>query len=202
MLKTFVARLLEAELGWAYFMDATNTGKQGELLAVIFFERAEQDHYEPSDVLKTFGGMMNLKTDYSAINKRLSWEDSIMKQQIGDDAKNGRGILHWYGCQPNPQGQQALATLIRSQINYTSIPSYCQEYASEQERINFLLSLGFQPKANMTQEQQDKLVLDSKDDKSPRMSLLEHIPAARDALAYNVSQTNTLPQAQVPHNQA
>jgi len=67
MLKTFVSKMLEAEMGWGYFEDTANAGKQCKLLAVIFFERAEQDHYEPSDLLKTFSGMMNLQMDYRQI---------------------------------------------------------------------------------------------------------------------------------------
>jgi hypothetical protein len=196
MLKTFVQKLLEAETGWGYFSDATNTGKQGELLAVVFFERAEQDHYVPSDVLNTFSGMVNLRTDYSAISKRLSWEDSIMKHQIGQEAQNGYGILHYYGCQPSPQGQQALATLLKSQINYSSIPSYCQEYSAEAQRLQFLRSVGFQPMSSPVSTQPpDYIIFDSKDPNSPRMSVFDYTPAAPSTYAVHPHLRSPLRQA-------
>jgi len=188
MLKTFITKLLQAETGYGYFSDVTNTGKQSELLAVIFFERSEQDHLDQADLLKAFSGMLKLKTDYSQISHRLSWEDEIMKQQIGEEQ---RGILYFWGCLPNPQGQKALDLLLRSQVNYTSIPSYCQEYSSEHERIQFMESLGFMKKTKLSQEQQDKLVLDSKKENSPTMTILEYFPAARDANAYRVPPVTT-----------
>jgi hypothetical protein len=179
MLKTFVKKMVDAETGWGYYFDPTNSGKQGELLAVIFYERAEQDHYEPSDLLKNFSGMLKLKMDYSSISSRLSWEDKVMKNHVGK--KSTPGILHMFSSLDTNQAKDSLVSLIQSQINFTSISSYCQEYETEIARIQVLERSGFTRKS-LDREEMDE----SKNEKSPRLAILEYQPATRDRSAYQV----------------
>jgi len=191
--------MIDAETGWGYYFDPTNTGVQGELLAVIFYERAEQDHYEPSDLLKTFSGMLNLKLDYSNISSRLSWEDKVMKNQI-DLKKITPGILHMFGSLDTNHGRDALVALIQSQIGYTSLSSYCQEYESEIERIQTLERSGFTRKA-LDKEEMDLMIYELKNEKSPRLAIFEYHPGTRDHSSFKVPFTQPQPQLVEPYVQ-
>jgi hypothetical protein len=193
MIDTFVKKLISAETGKGYFSESTNASQQGELLAVIFFERAEQDHYDPSDLLSTFGGMMKLQGDYRNLSSRLSWEASAMKHNT--DSKNMPGILHMFACQDSNEGRDALIKLIQSETNYTSISAYCQEYEGEHERLQLLERAGFSPKTNLSTEEQERLVFDSKASDSPRLRIYNYQPKSRDIQDY------TLPRVSDPYQQ-
>jgi hypothetical protein len=184
LLDTFVKKMIDAEMGWGFFSEANQTSHQGELLAVIFFERAEQSHYDPSDLLSTFSGMMKLQADYRNISSRLSWEDSVMKHNT--DKNELPGILHMFACQDSAEGRDALVKLIQSEILYTSIPAYCQEYEGEQERIQILEQCGFAPRTDLSTEDQDRLTFDSKDSNSPRLKIFSYKPHAREEKDYYV----------------
>jgi len=188
MINTFARKMIEAELGWGYFSDSTTEksekGKDGELLALIFFERPEQEHYDPSHMLNHFSGMIKLMMDYGNISSRLSWEDSVMKSQVGK--KGTQGILHMYGSQESPQAKDALVKLIESQINYSSIGSYCQEHEGHTERIECLVRSGFKRKKDFVKEESDMLVFDHLEEKSPRLAVFEYHPPIRVASDYQV----------------
>jgi hypothetical protein len=186
LLDTFVKKMVDAETGWGYFSEITQDSHQGELLAVIFFERAEQSHYDPSDLLSTFSGMLKLQADYKNISSRLSWETSLMKHLIGK--KDQPGILHMYGCKDSDDGKNALIKLIQSQILYTSIPSYCQEYEGEHERLQLLEKSGFVSKTDLSAEDQARLVYDEKASNSPRLKIFTYQPHAREVNDYFIPQ--------------
>jgi hypothetical protein len=196
MIDTFVKKLTDAETGWGYYSERTANSEQGELLAVIFFERAEEDHYDPSDLLSTMSGMMKLQGDYKNISSRLSWEASAMKHNTDD--KNMPGILHMFACQDSTEGREALIKLIQSETQYTSVPSYCQEYEAEHERLQLLERAGFTPKSNLSTEENDRLTFDSKSSNSPRLKIYQYQPRERGVEDYTVPRVTQPAQHPVP----